>query len=57
MKTIILRPSVDTQYSEKAKELHEAFNTFSLADKTICGDRIVYVFLEKESLSSPIIKK
>ncbi len=46
MKTIILRPSTDTEYSVKAGELEKAFETMKLIDKTVCEDRIVYVFQE-----------
>lgn len=53
MKTIIIRPSVDNQYSDKARELEEAFDEMSLIDKTICQDRVIYVFGDKIKLSQP----
>lgn len=51
MKTIILRPSLDNQYSDKVKELEKAFKEMVLEDKAVCEDRIVYVFSEKKSLT------
>lgn len=47
MKTIIIRPSVDNQYSDKAKELAQAFEDLTLIDKTVCEDRVIYIFGEK----------
>lgn len=53
METIIIRPSVDSEYSNKIKALESAFERLSLIDKTICNDRIVYVFGEKIENCSP----
>jgi hypothetical protein len=44
MKTIILRPSVATVFEKN--ELQNAFADMKLIDKTVCEDRIVYVFSE-----------
>ena len=46
MKTIILRPSVDREDSYKTDQLEKAFKEMKLVDKTVCDDRIVYVFDE-----------
>lgn len=47
MKTIIIRPSVDSQYSEKAKELTQAFDDMSLVNVTVVEDRAIYIFGDK----------
>lgn len=48
MKIIIFRPNLSTlNNNNDSKELKEAFETMKLIDKTICDDRIVYVFDEK----------
>lgn len=44
MKTIIIRPSVDDPDDWKIQELENCFSTMVLVDKTICEDRIIYVF-------------
>lgn len=49
MKTIIIRPSVDNDSSYKLGQLEKAFETMRLIDKTICEDRIVYVFEEVDN--------
>lgn len=47
MKTIILRPSLDSEYSNRVKELEKAFKEMVLEDKTVCEDMIVYIFRKK----------
>jgi hypothetical protein len=46
-KTIIYRPSVDNGDSYKAGQLENAFSELKLIDKTVCEDRIVYIFSPK----------
>lgn len=43
-KTIIYRPSVDDGESYQAGQLETAFAEMKLVDKTVCEDRIIYVF-------------
>lgn len=52
MRTIIIRPSVETEF--KLEQLQKLFETMSLVDKTVVEDRIIYIFGEKEKMSSPI---
>lgn len=42
METFILRPSVDAEYRREL--LAKLFEEKILVDKTVVGDRIVYVF-------------
>lgn len=44
--TVIIRPNVDSVNSQKILDLEVAFATFQLVDKTVCEDRIVYIFQE-----------
>ena len=46
MKTIIIKPSVDKEDSWQIKLLEKMFEKMKLVDKTICVDRIVYIFEE-----------
>ena len=41
---IIFRPSVDRESSYDAQQLLSAFEEQKLIDKTVCEDRIVYIF-------------
>jgi len=50
MKTIIIRPSVETAF--KLEQLQELFETMSLVDKTVVENRIIYIFGEKEKMCS-----
>jgi hypothetical protein len=50
MKTIIYRPSVENTTSYETGQLEKAFATMELVDKTVCDDRVIYVFKDKEKL-------
>lgn len=43
-KTINYRPSVDDCDSYKTGQLETCFATMKLVNKTVCEDRIVYIF-------------
>ena len=48
MKTVIYRPSVEGAKSWGTQELEECFKNMTLVDKTVCEDRIVYVFTDNK---------
>lgn len=49
METIIIRPAVETSGSFQLQKLEKLFETKKLIDKTVCEDRIIYVFTNKDN--------